>query len=142
MIFNAWLSDRSGKSYRHMIAPIVLEAICLIVVAFTLNPWIAVPVLAVMYLAHNAIQGPLLALPSTFLRGKGAAVGLATINMVGILGGVIGPPLMGWARDLTGSYQSGLAVLSVTMLAAAGVVLALRAISGRHRLEFNANVHP
>jgi nitrate/nitrite transporter NarK len=61
--------------------------------------------------------------------------------MVGILGGVIGPPLMGWARDLTGSYQSGLAVLSVTMLAAAGVVLALRAISGRHRLEFNANVH-
>jgi MFS transporter, ACS family, tartrate transporter len=141
MIFNAWLSDRSGKSYRHMILPCVLEAICLMVVAFTVNPWIAVPVLAVMYLAHNAIQGPLLALPSTFLKGRGAAAGLATINMVGILGGVIGPPLMGWARDLTGSYQNGLAVLSVTMLAAAGVVFALRSISHRHTLEFNANVH-
>jgi ACS family tartrate transporter-like MFS transporter len=61
-----------------------------------------------MYFAHNAIQGPLLALPTTFLKGKGAAAGLATINMVGILGGVIYPPLMGWIRDLTGSYQSGL----------------------------------
>jgi ACS family tartrate transporter-like MFS transporter len=141
MIFNAWLSDRSGKSYRHMIIPIFLEAICLMIVALTLNPWIAIPVLAVMYLAHNAIQGPLLALPSTFLKGKGAATGLATINMVGIFGGVIGPPLMGWARDLTGSYQNGLAVLSVTMLAAAGVVLVLRTLAGRLRLESASNVH-
>ena len=129
MIFNASLSDRSGKAYRHIIAPSILEAICLATVAFTLNPWIAVPVLAIMYFAHNAIQGPLLALPTTFLKGKGAAAGLATINMVGILGGVLGPPLMGWARDLTGSYQSGLAVLALTMLAAAGVVLALRSMA-------------
>lgn len=142
MIFNAWLSDRSGRSYRHMIIPSVLEAVCLLIVAFTVNPWIAVPVLAVMYFAHNAIQGPLLALPTTFLKGKGAAAGLATINMVGILGGVIGPPLMGWARDLTGSYQSGLAVLALTMLAAAGVVALLRTLSGRRTLEIRVNVHP
>jgi len=141
MIFNAWLSDRSGRAYRHMIVPSVLEAICLMVVAFTLNPWVAVPVLAVMYFAHNAIQGPLLALPSIFLKGKGAAAGLATINMVGILGGVIGPPLMGWARDLTGSYQNGLAVLSVTMLAGAGVVFVLRMLSARNRLRLTSNVH-
>jgi MFS transporter, ACS family, tartrate transporter len=141
MIFNAWLSDRSGKAYRHMIVPSVLEAICLMVVAFTVNPWVAVPVLAVMYLAHNAIQGPLLALPSTFLKGKGAAAGLATINMVGILGGVIGPPLMGWARDLTGSYQNGLAVLGVTMLAAASVVYTLRTLARTHTLEPVSNVH-
>jgi ACS family tartrate transporter-like MFS transporter len=142
MIFNAWLSDRNGKAYRHMIVPSILEALCLVVVAFTVNPWIAVPVLALMYFAHNAIQGPLLALPSTFLKGKGAAAGLATINMVGILGGVIGPPLMGWARDLTGSYQSGLAVLSLAMLAAASVVFLLRALSRRATLETGPNVYP
>jgi ACS family tartrate transporter-like MFS transporter len=129
MLFNAWLSDRSGKAFRHMIVPSLLEAACLLIVAFTLNPWIAVPVLAAMYFSHNAIQGPLLALPTTFLKGKGAAAGLATINMVGILGGVIGPPLMGWARDLTGSYQNGLAVLALTMLAATGVVFTLRSMA-------------
>jgi MFS transporter, ACS family, tartrate transporter len=142
MIFNASLSDRSGKAYRHMILPSLLEAVCLATVAFTFNPWIAVPVLALMYFAHNAIQGPLLALPTTFLKGKGAAAGLATINMVGILGGVLGPPFMGWARDLTGSYQSGLAVLAFTMLAAAGVVFALRSMARRNTLDASRNVYP
>ena len=142
MILNAWLSDRSGRAFAHMLVPSVLEAACLLTVAFTINPWIAVPALAVMYFAHNAIQGPLLALPTTFLKGKGAAAGLATINMVGILGGVIGPPLIGWARDLTGSYQSGLAVLALTMLAASAVVALLRRLSLRRRLEINVHVHP
>ena len=135
MIFNAWLSDRSGKAYRHMIVPSLLESLCLLAAAFTLNPWIAIPVLALMYFSHNAIQGPLLALPTTFLKGKGAAAGLAAINMVGILGGVIGPPLMGWARDLTGSYQNGLAVLALTMLAAAAVVFLLRSMARRQILS-------
>jgi MFS transporter, ACS family, tartrate transporter len=144
MLFNAWLSDRTARSYLHMIVPSVLEAGCLVLVALTTNPWIAVPGLMVMFFAHNAIQGPLLALPSTFLKGKGAAAGLATINMVGILGGVIGPPLMGWARDLTGSYQSGLGVLALTMLAATVVVFVLRGMN-RRKLQskgINVHVHP
>ncbi len=131
----------TGRSYLHIIVPSVLEVGCLVVVALTANPWIAVPGLMVMFFAHNAIQGPLLALPSTFLKGKGAAAGLATINMVGILGGVIGPPLMGWARDLTGSYQSGLGVLALTMLAASAVVFGLRGMN-RRKLQMNGiNVH-
>ena len=141
MIFNAWLSDRTGKAYLHMLVPSLLESLCLLVVALTLKPWIAVPVLALMYLAHNAIQGPLLALPTTFLKGKGAAAGLATINMVGILGGVIYPPLMGWIRDRTGDYQSGLGVLSLTMLAASAVVFLLRSMARRKMQETLAHVH-
>ena len=129
MIVNAVFADRNGRPYRHIILPSILEACCLAIVAFTFNPWSAVPVLAIMYFAHNAIQGPLLALPSTFLHGKGAAAGLAAINMVGIVGGILGPPFMGWARDLTGNYQRGLAVLALTMLAATAVVLTLRTLS-------------
>jgi cyanate permease len=60
---------------------------------------------------------------------------------VGILGGVIGPPLMGWARDLTGSYQTGLAVLAVTMLVASGVVFLLRTLSRRSTLGITSHVH-
>ena len=142
MVFNAWLSDRRGKPYVHMLVPAVLESICLLIVCLTVNPWIAIPGLVVMYFAHNAIQGPLLAVPSTFLKGKGAAAGLATINMIGILGGVIGPPLMGWARDLTGSYQNGLGVLSLTMLAASGVVVVLRSLALKRNTEMRIHVHP
>jgi len=141
MLFNAWLSDRDGKSYLHIVAPALLETGCFAVVAFTLNPWIAIPGFAVMFLMHNSMQAPLLATPTTFLKGKGAAAGLATINMVGILGGVIFPPLMGWLRDRTGDYQTGLGVLALTMLASAGVVLVLRSLA-RGKLKANAlHVH-
>lgn len=142
MVLNAWLSDRSGRTYEHMAVPTLIEVSALTVVAFAASPWIAIPALAVMYFAHNAIQGPLLAVPSTFLKGKGAAAGLATINMVGILGGVIGPFLMDWARDLTGSYKNGFGVLALTMLAAGAVVLLLRSLARRKLLETPLHVHP
>jgi ACS family tartrate transporter-like MFS transporter len=112
-----------------------------------MNPWFALPGFALMFLCHNAFQAPLLALPTTFLKGKGAAAGLATINMIGILGGVIGPSAMGWARDLTGSYQSGLGVLSVVMLTTAGIVGWLQFQTRRRRRRFqivqaSQNVRP
>jgi ACS family tartrate transporter-like MFS transporter len=69
--------------------------------------------------------------PSTFLKGRGAAAGLATINMVGILGGALYPPLMGYLRDRTGNYRSGFLLLSASMLAATGVVFTLRAMNTR-----------
>lgn len=141
MVLNAWLSDRSGRSFRHILAPGLLDAACLLAVVFTANPVIAIPILAIMYFAHNAIQGPLLALPTTFLKGEGAAAGLATINMVGILGGALYPPLMEWLRDRTGDYRLGLAMLSLTMLLATGVVYALRLETRRRRLVLIRNVH-
>ncbi len=131
MLINAAFSDRTRKPYAHIIIPCIVESACLLLAALVLNPWIAIPALALMIFSHNAMQGPLLATPTTFLKGKGAAAGLATINMVGILGGVLYPPLMGLLRDRTGDYQTGLGVLSITMLAAAGVVAVLRAMVRR-----------
>jgi ACS family tartrate transporter-like MFS transporter len=125
MLLNAWLADRSGRSFRHMVVPSLLEAACLLTIAFTAKPWIAVPVLALMYFSHNAIQGPLLAFPSTFLKGRGAAAGLATINMVGMCGGFLYPPMMGKLRDLTGNYRSGFVALSATMLTSVAVLAVL-----------------
>jgi ACS family tartrate transporter-like MFS transporter len=131
MLLNAAWSDRTRKPYAHILVPCFVEAGCLLLVAFVLNPWIAIPTLGLMIFSHNSMQGPLLATPSTFVRGKGAAAGLATINMVGILGGVIYPPLMGWLRDRTQEYQTGLGVLSATMVAAGLVVALLRMMQRR-----------
>jgi len=129
MLFNAWLSDRTGRRYLHIFAPALLDSACFVVVALVMKPWIAVPIFALMLFAHNAMQGPLLATPTTFLKGKGAAAGLATINMVGILGGVLFPPMMGWFRDRSGNYQTGLGILALTMLVSAGVVFVLRTMA-------------
>jgi MFS family permease len=49
--------------------------------------------------------------PTRFLSGIGAA-GLALINSVGTMGGFVGPSVMGFLRDATGSFNAGLLALS------------------------------
>jgi hypothetical protein len=46
-----------------------------------------------------------------------------------------------WLCDRTGNYQTGLVVLSVTMMAAAGVVVRLRSKARKPELETNLNVY-
>ena len=59
--------------------------------------------------AGNAHLFPL---PSTFLAGPALASGIAWVNSVGILGGSASPPIIGWFKDLTGSYAGGLYALA------------------------------
>jgi ACS family tartrate transporter-like MFS transporter len=47
-------------------------------------------------------------LPSNFLSGTAAAAAIAAINSLGNFGGVIGPNLVGWLKDSTGSFEAGL----------------------------------
>jgi len=58
-----------------------------------------------------------------FLTGAAAASGIAWINSVGNLGGFFGPSLVGWAKNLTGSYAGGLYALAVCAVISALVSL-------------------
>jgi MFS transporter, ACS family, tartrate transporter len=58
-------------------------------------------------------------IPSKFLTGQGAAAGLAFINTLGTVGGFVGPAMIGWMRETSGSYSSGLITVSAVMFAAA-----------------------
>ena len=75
------------------------------------------------------MQGPLLAIPATFLSGRSAAAGIAAINMIGILGGFVGPYWMGFARDLTGDYQRGLLTMALPCSSHAAIMLHLRRLA-------------
>lgn len=66
------------------------------------------------------------AIPPRFLVGTAAAGGLAFINSVGTLGGFFGPFMMGWLKDLTGSFNSGLALMAVIVMISAGFAALLR----------------
>jgi MFS family permease len=65
-------------------------------------------------------------IPPRFLAGTAAAGGLAFINSIGTLGGFFGPFTMGWLRDLTGSFNSGLMLMAVILLISAGLAALLR----------------
>jgi MFS transporter, ACS family, tartrate transporter len=67
-------------------------------------------------------------IPTRFLTGVAAAGGLAFINSIGTVGGFVGPSMMGWLKDFSGSYVIGLAAVSAIMIAAAVASISLKLV--------------
>ncbi|WP_353232323.1 MFS transporter [Pseudomonas helleri] len=61
----------------------------------------------------------LFSFPSRHFNGARAAVALAMVNSVGSLGGFIGPVLLGWMKEATGSNQAGLLAMAGAFVLAA-----------------------
>ena len=57
-------------------------------------------------------KGPFWAMPPMFLTGVTAAASIAWINSLGNIGGFFGPSIVGWVRELTGSFAGGLYALA------------------------------
>jgi MFS transporter, ACS family, tartrate transporter len=126
MILNAMHSDHAKERYFHVIIPFLLMAGCYLIGGLSITPGLAVPALAIATISFFALQGPLLALATSFLHGKSAAAGIAIMNTIGILGGFIGPYGMGLAKDFTGAYQPGLLMLVIPCLVGAATVFMMR----------------
>jgi ACS family tartrate transporter-like MFS transporter len=62
------------------------------------------------------MKSPFWPLPSTFLTGSALAAGLALINSLGNFAGYLGPIVVGYAKDATGTFQTGLYVLAAAAL--------------------------
>jgi nitrate/nitrite transporter NarK len=50
-------------------------------------------------------------LPTSFLRGSAAAVGIAAVNSIGNLAGFVSPYLIGFLKDLTENNRTGMYML-------------------------------
>ena len=68
-------------------------------------------------------KGPFWSMPTMFLTGAAAATGIAWINSLGNIGGFFGPSLVGWAKNLGGSYAGGLYALGICALVSAAISL-------------------
>jgi ACS family tartrate transporter-like MFS transporter len=126
MMLNAIHSDRTKERYWHVAVPFMVMGAAFLVCGLTVKPMLAVPALAISALAYFAMQGPLWAVPASFLKGKSAAAGIAAINMIGMIGGFVGPAWMGLSKDHTGAYRAGLLGLVGPSLVGAAVILYMR----------------
>ncbi len=133
MILNAIHSDRARERYWHVTIPFLVITVGYFIGGTSTLPWLAVPALAAVVISHSALQGPLLSVLPIFLKGRSMAAGIAAINMIGMLGGFIGPYWMGVAREWTGGYQHGLLTLTIPSFAAAAMMLVVGRSSQRQR---------
>jgi ACS family tartrate transporter-like MFS transporter len=60
------------------------------------------------------------------LTGASAAAGIAAINSLGNLSGFAGPYAMGYLKDMTGTFTTGLLLLAGCAVFGAAVVVSLR----------------
>ena len=90
-------------------------------VVFRDSFWMAFAGITVAVIGVNGARAIFWTIPPRFLSGMAAAGGLAFINSIGTSGGQVGPYVMGWLRQYTGSFTIGLLSLSVFLLAAASM---------------------
>ena len=119
-----YLSDRFNERRWSLCLALAITSVGLAGAGYlTQNP-LAVACMAVAAIGIYGTKAPFWALPPTFQTGSAAAAGIALINSIGNLGGFIGPSVVGWVRETTGSFAAGLGFLAgLALLAAIGSLL-------------------
>jgi len=123
-------SDRTGERRWHTALPPLVGGIALAGSGLVTSPLVAFVLIIIATMGIFCAFGPFWTLPSLFLAELSAAAGIAVINSIGNAGGFIGPSLVGYLTQVTGSTNAGLVVIGVC-LALGGACAA--AVSTRHR---------
>jgi ACS family tartrate transporter-like MFS transporter len=101
-------SDRTRERTWHVILACLTAAVGLVIAAGAQGLIGLILALTVVNIGISCAKPPLWSMPTTFLSGAAAATGIATINSLGNLGGFVGPAMIGWIKDRTGSFEGGL----------------------------------
>jgi MFS family permease len=126
MIVWAGQVDRRGGKITNLALACFVSAVGFLWSIASSNFWVAFVGLTVALTGINAARGIFWTIPPRFLTGIAAAGGLAFINSIGTMGGFVGPYMMGWLTDRTGSYTAGLAAMAGFLLLATGLSLSLK----------------
>jgi MFS transporter, ACS family, tartrate transporter len=126
----AWAAyvDRAGRRIVNLTITCLLAAIGLAGSVMTGSFLLGMVGLTVGLIGVTAARAIFWTIPTRFLTGVAAAGGLAFINTIGTLGGFAGPAMMGWLRELTGSFTPGLLAMAAIMLAATLLAASLKLV--------------
>ncbi|MGB4345088.1 MAG: MFS transporter [Burkholderiaceae bacterium] len=125
MVYCNISADRTRERRWHTAIPCFLTGLGLICSALPFDSLIlAMLALTVAAAGASTTQAAFWSLPSSFLTGAAAAAGIALVNSLGNIAGMVSTSLVGWLTDLTGGTQSSLYIFGV--LTAMGGVLVLR----------------
>jgi ACS family tartrate transporter-like MFS transporter len=121
----SWHSDRQNERTWHVVLACLAAAIGLALAGVSSTALAVITALTLVNVGISAAKPPLWSMPTLFLSGPAAAAGIATINSIGNLGGFVGPAMIGWIKDLTGSFLGGLYFVAGLLVISALVTLIL-----------------
>lgn len=124
MLVNGWHSDRTGERIGHVAIPLLcLSGALFLAGIFNHHGWVAVLIMILgvgtfMY-AHLPAFWPI---PSVFLGAAAAASAIGFINMIGNVGGFVGPTLFAEAAEKK-EFARGLFLLAPFPLGSVAIIL-------------------
>ncbi len=123
--FWARYSDRTGERRWHFALSCFVSAVGFMFSAVLGAQWLALIPISFAVIGIYAGLPIFWTLPNQYLTGLGAVGGIALINSIGNLGGFIGPYLVGWLKQSTGSFVVALVCLSMSPVLAGVLTLLL-----------------
>jgi MFS transporter, ACS family, tartrate transporter len=127
MVLTGWSSDRTGERRWHAAVPMFVGGVgFLLAVAARDNVALAMVMFSIASYGFHAYLPAFWSLPTSFLSGPAAAATIGFVNSVGNLGGFLGPYMVGFIADRTGSSMSGVVFLSVLAFGACALVSTFR----------------
>ncbi|KZQ65268.1 hypothetical protein A3N50_14010 [Klebsiella aerogenes] len=133
MIAASRSADKRRERRWHLAAIAVMSGLGMIIAALFSHDL----VIAMIGLTIGAAGGlstlPLFwSLPTAFLGGASAAVGIAVINSFGNLAGFVAPWIMGLLTDMTHSTLTGTLIISATLFIGAAAIFRIPARMVNH----------
>jgi len=126
-ILTMLVASRSADKHRerrwHLAIIAIMSGVGMVISAlYAHNVWISMIGLTLGAAGGLSTLPLFWSLPTAFLGGTMAAVGIAIINSFGNLAGFVAPYLMGFLTDLTHSTLTGMLIISCTLFIGAAAV--------------------
>lgn len=119
-------SDRTGERRWHVAGAAILAAVGWTLAAINPSPLFFVIALMMTSAGMKSMLPTFWSLPTAFLSGTAAAGGIALINSIANLGGLLGPAIIGGSEEATGNYSYGMTAMAAILCAGAVLVLFVR----------------
>jgi hypothetical protein len=116
-------SDRTNERRWHVALPMFIAAVGWLMVALLETPVARLIGLVFCAAGTFSAQGIFWTLPASFLSSKARPIGIAMVNTVGMLGTTVGPIVVGWLRDETGTFTASLIFVACCVVAGAISIL-------------------
>ncbi|WP_322064065.1 MFS transporter [Burkholderia ubonensis] len=117
---------RDSRRARRMLCAGLAVMAAGLVSAASASPAVALASICVAASMFFVVQSIVFTFPASRLSGSALAGGLGLVNTCGLLGGFVGPTVVGAIEQVTGNAKNGLTLLAAALAVAAVASLALR----------------
>lgn len=135
MYLNGRHSDKTRERAYHMGIPLMLAGLMLLAAVYAGNAYISYGLIVFSVALNWAVIPIFWAVTTEYVSGVAAAVSIALINALANVAGLALPPVVGWIKDTTGSYD-----IALTMVAAALIAGGILGVTLVKRTHFTRNI--